>query len=104
MSFEFYQELKSHAKRLFDEEMKRHSTMEIDEEPQITQDRLINYWLAILYETGVLTAEDQKESMVKILKAVIKKMIKDDRMIMVQQDSLNEDQRVLSLHTNYRED
>ena len=32
MSYEFYQEIKSHAKKLFDEERKRHQTEEIDED------------------------------------------------------------------------
>ena len=68
---------------------------------QITQDKLISYLLSINYDSGTLDSENQQEHLKKILRALIKKMIREEKMLMVVEDSSNVDNRVLSKHPNY---
>lgn len=49
----------------------------------------------------MLNTEEQERNFRKIVRAVIKKMIKTERMLLVDEDNLDENERVLRIHPNY---
>ena len=57
--------------------------------------------LAVNFERGLIESMDQSNEMKKIINAVIKKMIKEERMLMVVEDSNDLTKKMLQIHPNY---
>jgi hypothetical protein len=49
----------------------------------------------------MLNTEDQERNFRKIVRAVIKKMIKSERMLMAEEDNPDENEKVLRIHPNF---
>ena len=62
---------------------------------------MINYIISVAFGEGDIEEAAQEESLRKIVKAIIRKMIKDERMLMVQEEGDGEDERLLRVHPNY---
>lgn len=52
-------------------------------------------------EKGTIESEEQNNNYRKIVKGVIKKMIRDERMLMVEEDSQDDNEKVLKMHPNH---
>ncbi len=57
--------------------------------------------LAVNFERGLIESVDQSNEMKKIINAVIKKMIREERMLMVVEDSNDLTKKMLQIHPNY---
>lgn len=68
---------------------------------QIDQEALVNYLLGVRFEAGMIENEEQSHQMKKIINAVIKKLIREERVLMVVVDSPNIGERILRLHPNF---
>ena len=68
---------------------------------ELSQINIINYIIGMEVDKGEITEMVQQENLRKIIKAIIKKMIKDERMLMVQVEANREDDRLLRVHPNY---
>ncbi len=53
------------------------------------------------FERGLIESVDQSNEMKKIINAVIKKMIREERMLMVVEDSNDLTKKMLQIHPNY---
>ena len=53
------------------------------------------------FQTGMINTEDETRQMKKIINAVIKKLIKEERMLIVVEDSADPTQKMLKIHPNY---
>lgn len=67
----------------------------------MTQANIINYMISLEVEKGLINSEDEEKNYRKIVRAVIKKMIKEERMLMVVEDNVEENERKLAVHSNY---
>ena len=61
---------------------------------------LINYLITTHYENGMKTEEEAKHIR-KVINAVVKKLMKEERMIMIVEDSPDLKMKLLKLHPNY---
>lgn len=68
---------------------------------QIDQESLVNYLLGVRFEAGMIENEEQSKQMKKIINAVIKKLIREERVLMVVEDSTNPMEKILKLHPNF---
>ncbi len=64
---------------------------------------MVQHLLDHQYRSGVLGAIEDIEHMRKVLNAVIKKLIKEERMLMVNEESGDLNFRMIGLHPNYEE-
>lgn len=62
------------------------------------------YLLGVNFESGLVTTEEESLQMKKVIIAVIKKLIKEERVLMVVEDHSEVSQRVLRIHPNYQYD
>ena len=69
-------------------------------EAQIHQAKLTDYLLAINFENDMLNTEAETIHMRKIIGAVIKKMIREERILMTISED-NENGKILGVHPNY---
>lgn len=70
---------------------------------QVTQDELCSYLLSLTFQSGLVSTMEETEQMKKIVNAVIRKMLKEERMLTIIEDSLDPAQRILALHPNYED-
>lgn len=68
---------------------------------QLSQEDLINYLLSKLFDQGVISNMEESEQMKKLLNAVIKKFIREERMLMIVEDSNELSKKILQKHPNY---
>lgn len=61
----------------------------------------MNYLLSKLLEQGLISNVEETEQMKKLLNAVIKKFIREERMLMIVEDSNDQSKRILQKHPNY---
>lgn len=67
------------------------------------QESLCNYLLKTQFEAGMVSSIEDTEKMRKIINGVIKKLIREERMLMVVEDDVILEKRMLSIHPNYVE-
>lgn len=68
---------------------------------ELSQDSLCNYLLNLDLQDNMINSEEEANNMKKIFNAVIKKLIKDERMLMVVEDSNDLSKKMLQIHPNY---
>ena len=68
---------------------------------ELSQDSLSNYLLNLDLQDNMINSEEEANNMKKIFNAVIKKLIKDERMLMVVEDSNDLSKKMLQIHPNY---
>ena len=68
---------------------------------ELSQDSLCNYLLNLDLQDNMINSEEEANNMKKIFNAVIKKLIKDERMLMVVEDSYDLSKKMLQIHPNY---
>lgn len=56
--------------------------------------------ISLELEKNTIQNEEQEKNFRKIVKGVIKKMIRDERQLMIEEDNRDENDRVLKLHPN----
>jgi hypothetical protein len=56
----------------------------------MTQGNIINYLISLEVDKGLINSEDDERNYRKIVRAVIKRMIKGERMLMVMEDNTDE--------------
>ena len=56
--------------------------------------------ISLELEKNTIQNEEQEKNFRKIARGVIKKMIREERMLMVEEDNRDENERVLKLHPN----
>lgn len=59
--------------------------------------------LSRLLESGYYSTIEESEQMKKLVNAVIKKFIREERMLMIVEDSNDHSKRKLQIHPNYVE-
>jgi hypothetical protein len=57
---------------------------------KLTQGNLINYVVTLEYDKNMLNTEEQELNFRKIVRAVIKKLLKSERTLMVEEDNPDE--------------
>lgn len=60
-----------------------------------------NYIIAIELQKGTISSEEHEKNLRKVIRAVIKKMVVGERMLMYADDGENEGEKVLKIHPNY---
>lgn len=75
----------------------------MEEEIQIDQDSLVSYLLGINFQNGMLNSEEESVQMKKIIAAVIKKLIREERVLMIVEDHEDASKRILRVHPNFTE-
>lgn len=70
---------------------------------KISQAQLVGHLLEAQQLSGVLGSMEDIEHMRKVLNAVIKKLIKEERMLMVIEESSDLHLKMIGLHPNYEE-
>ena len=70
---------------------------------QISQEKLCDVLISNQFDRGTFHSEEEAEQMKKLINAVIKKFIKEERMLMVTEDNSDLAQRQIQLHPNYVE-
>ena len=75
----------------------------MEEEIQIDQDSLVSYLLGINFQNGMLNSEEESVQMKKIIAAVIKKLIREERVLMIVEDHEDASKRILRDHPNFTE-
>ena len=93
--------MQSNILKMFDEKKRLHQNEEIEEEHQLSQEDLCLFLLAVNFEKGLIESTEHSNEMRKVINAVIKKMIKEERMLMVVEDSNDLTKRILQIHPNY---
>ena len=68
---------------------------------RISVESLSSCLIAMNFQTGMINTEDETRQMKKIINAVIKKLIKEERMLIVVEDSADPTQKMLKIHPNY---
>jgi hypothetical protein len=67
----------------------------------LNQDELCDYLLSVHLERGSIESREETEQMKKVINAIIKKLIREERMLMIVEDSNDLSKRILQLHPNY---
>lgn len=67
---------------------------------KLSQGNISNYLIALEVDKGSLENEEQMNNYRKIVRGVIKKMIRDERMLMIAEDSNHDNERILKIHPN----
>ena len=73
----------------------------MDDDIQIDQESLVSYLLGVNFDAGMVNSEEESNQMRKIINAVIKKLIREERVLMVVEDHENSAKRILRIHPNF---
>lgn len=57
--------------------------------------------LTVHLESGRIESREESTQMKKVINAIIKKLIREERMLMIVEDSNDLSKRILQLHPNY---
>ena len=99
ISHELYQEILRNVLELF--KSQKQIEKQLEEDIQIDQEALVSYLLGVNLEAGMLNSEEETSQMRKIINAVIKKLIREERVLMVVQDHEDQALRTLRIHPNF---
>lgn len=85
----------------FDSKRGMHDRGEIEDEVQATQSNVCDFLLSEEMERGSVSTEEEAERLKAVYNGVIKKLIREEHMLMVVEDNAQVGLRVLQIHPNY---
>jgi hypothetical protein len=62
---------------------------------------LCDYLLSVNYDRGLINSTEESAQMRKLINALIKKLIREEHMLMVVEDSNDLTKKILQIHPNY---